>query len=49
VPAETVTAALALAPPAAAVMFAFPECMAVTIPLEETVATALLELDHATV
>ena len=49
VPADTVTAALALAPPAEAVMFAFPECTAVTRPLEETVATELLELDHATV
>jgi len=49
VPAETVSAALALAPPAAAVMFAFPECMAVTRPVDETVAMELLELDHATV
>ena len=48
-PADTVTAALALAPPAEAVMFALPECTAVTMPLEETVATVLLELDHATV
>jgi len=40
--------AVPLAPPAAAVIVALPECTAVTSPLAETVATAALELDQAT-
>ena len=44
----TVTAALSLAPPAAAVIVVLPECTAVTRPAELIVATEVFELDHAT-
>ena len=47
-PAATVSEEEPDAPPAAAVIVALPACLAVTAPLEDTVATALLELDHAT-
>ena len=46
-PAVTASVAVPLAPPAAAVMVALPDCFAVTTPLALTVATVLLELDHA--
>ena len=48
-PAATVIVDEPVAPPAAAVIVALPACFAVTSPLEDTAATALLELDHATV
>ena len=47
-PAATVSDDEPLAPPAAAVIVALPACFAVTTPLDDTLATALLELDHAT-
>jgi hypothetical protein len=47
-PAATVIADEPVEPPAAAVIVALPACFAVTLPLEDTAATALLELDHAT-
>ena len=47
-PAVTVSDEELDAPPAAAVIVALPACFAVTTPLEDTVATVLLELDHAT-
>ena len=46
---STVTTQEALLPPALAVMVAFPPPTAVTLPLESTVATVWLELDHVTV
>ena len=47
-PAETEIDAVPLAPPAAAVIVELPERTAVTRPLVDTVATDVLELDHAT-
>ena len=47
-PAATVSDDEPLAPPAAAVIVALPACFAVTTPLEDTLATELLELAHAT-
>lgn len=47
-PAATVSVDEPVAPPAAAVIVALPECAAVTRPFAETVAIDVLELDHAT-
>ena len=46
-PAVTFTVDVPVAPPAAAVIVALPAFFAVTTPLEDTVATALFEVDHA--
>ena len=47
-PAVTLSDEEPFAPPAAAVIVALPAVFAVTRPLEDTVATEVLELDHAT-
>jgi hypothetical protein len=45
-PADTAAVALPVAPPEDAVIVELPGCTPVTTPLEETVATFVLELDH---
>jgi hypothetical protein len=48
-PAETATVAVALLPPAAAVIVACPTSAPVTTPLDDTATIVALEVDHANV